>query len=295
VRYFSVCGFRTSPKSKNRLRCQRTCYYTVLEPAREPLVAMASPRLTAEFLKGIVRPPPTGFVPPNVAHPFQTSFYTYLTKKFIPRHWYLAAGATFTLTLYGTLDTLLQSGKKSAYDTNVKEGKPTCEWGMRSQQQGELAVLIVAWQTHSRIAGSLCTGASHVVPWVPLVPKGPDGAHTSTQSMPCTAHHRACPPCYSQSPLVAATKLRTDTAPWERGGHRLASMPRGRTWAEHGAAHGIAHCARGATATRAGWPPWAGGDLDLAAERRTLRVATAGEECISRAPCAWVAHGPAAG
>ncbi|KAG1669625.1 hypothetical protein FOA52_010785 [Chlamydomonas sp. UWO 241] len=81
--------------------------------------------LTAEFMKDIVRPPPTGFVPPNVAHPFQTSFYTYFTKKFVPRHWYLAAGATFTLTLYGTLDHLLQSGKKAAYDNNVKEGKPT--------------------------------------------------------------------------------------------------------------------------------------------------------------------------
>eukprot|EP00955_Chlamydomonas_euryale_P054263 355754-Chlamydomonas_euryale.AAC.25 len=80
--------------------------------------------LTAEYLKDIVRPPPTGGIPANVAHPFQTSFYTYVTKKFLPRHWYLAAGATFTLTLYGTLDSLREAGKKSAYDEAVAAGRP---------------------------------------------------------------------------------------------------------------------------------------------------------------------------
>ena len=83
--------------------------------------------LDASFLKDIVRPPPTTSIPPNVAHPFQKSFYTYLTKKFLPRHWYLAAGATFTLTLYGTLDAAREAGKKKAYDDAVAAGRPPCE------------------------------------------------------------------------------------------------------------------------------------------------------------------------
>lgn len=83
--------------------------------------------LTEAYLKDIVRPPPTGYVPSNVAHPFQSSFYTYFTKKFITKHWYLAAGATFTLTLYGTLDALRESGKKSAYDSAVAAGRPPCK------------------------------------------------------------------------------------------------------------------------------------------------------------------------
>jgi hypothetical protein len=87
--------------------------------------------LTEVYLNNILRPPPTGSVPANVAHPFQTSFYTYFTKKFIPRHWYLAAGATFTLTMYGTLDKLMQGGKKASYDKALEEGRPPCEAGMR--------------------------------------------------------------------------------------------------------------------------------------------------------------------
>lgn len=83
--------------------------------------------LTEAYLKDIIRPPPTGSVPANVAHPFQSSFYTYVTKKFLPKHWYLAAGATFTLTLYGTLDALRESGKKKAYDDAVASGRPPCE------------------------------------------------------------------------------------------------------------------------------------------------------------------------
>ena len=83
--------------------------------------------MTELYLKDIVRPPPTGSVPANVAHPFQTSFYTYLTKKFIPKHWYLVAGVTFTLTLYGTLDGLREAGKKKAYDDAVAAGRPPCE------------------------------------------------------------------------------------------------------------------------------------------------------------------------
>ena len=83
--------------------------------------------LTEAYLKDIIRPPPTGSVPANVAHPFQTSFYTYVTKKFIPKHWYLAAGVTFTLTLYGTLDALRESGKKKAYDDAIAAGRPPCE------------------------------------------------------------------------------------------------------------------------------------------------------------------------
>lgn len=99
------------------------------------------------YLKDIIRPPPTGSIPANVAHPFQTSFYTYFTKKFIPRsdgcllilacmlmlamhsfrHWYLAAGATFTLTVYGVLDSLREQGKKAAFDEKTKAGLPTCE------------------------------------------------------------------------------------------------------------------------------------------------------------------------
>eukprot|EP00798_Chlamydomonas_sp_ICE-L_P007197 gene7197-305_t len=75
------------------------------------------------YLKDILRPPPTGFVPQNVAHPFQKSSYTYLTKKFFPRHWYLAAGFAFTITMYGQLDGLRESGKKGAYDSAVEAGK----------------------------------------------------------------------------------------------------------------------------------------------------------------------------
>lgn len=48
--------------------------------------------LTEAYLKDIIRPPPTGSVPANVAHPFQTSFYTYFTKKFLPRRAALVAG-----------------------------------------------------------------------------------------------------------------------------------------------------------------------------------------------------------
>jgi hypothetical protein len=83
--------------------------------------------LTEAYLKDIIRPPPTTHLPSNVAHPFQTSFYTYFTKKFLPRHWYLAAGATFTLTLYGTLDSLREAGKKKAYDDAIAAGRPPCE------------------------------------------------------------------------------------------------------------------------------------------------------------------------
>ncbi|KAG2451034.1 hypothetical protein HYH02_004303 [Chlamydomonas schloesseri] len=75
------------------------------------------------YLKDILRPPPTGFMPENVAHPYQKSFYTYATKKLFPRHWFLLAGFTFTLTLYGTLDSLRDAGKKKAYDEAVLAGK----------------------------------------------------------------------------------------------------------------------------------------------------------------------------
>ena len=80
------------------------------------------------YLKDILRPPPTGFVPENVAHPFQKSTYTYVTKKFLPRHWYLAAGFAFTLTLYGQLDNLREGGKKKAYDDAVMAGKAPCKY-----------------------------------------------------------------------------------------------------------------------------------------------------------------------
>ncbi len=79
------------------------------------------------YIKDILRPPPVSGVPANPAHPFQLSFYTYLTKRAIPKHWYLAAAFTFTLTLYGTLDSLRDSGKKAAYDAAVLDGKKPCE------------------------------------------------------------------------------------------------------------------------------------------------------------------------
>ena len=50
------------------------------------LIADSRRMLGEAYLKDIIRPPPTGSVPANVAHPFQTSFYTYVTKKFIPRY-----------------------------------------------------------------------------------------------------------------------------------------------------------------------------------------------------------------
>ena len=81
------------------------------------------------YLKDILRPPPTGFMPANVAHPYQKSFYTYATKKLIPRHWFLLAGFTFTITLYGQLDSLRDAGKKKAYDEAVLAGKQPCEHG----------------------------------------------------------------------------------------------------------------------------------------------------------------------
>ena len=43
------------------------------------------------------------------------------------RHWYLAAGATFTLTIYGVLDSLREQGKKASFDEKTKAGLPTCE------------------------------------------------------------------------------------------------------------------------------------------------------------------------
>eukprot|EP00197_Chlamydomonas_leiostraca_P012048 CAMPEP_0202862336 /NCGR_PEP_ID=MMETSP1391-20130828/3416_1 /ASSEMBLY_ACC=CAM_ASM_000867 /TAXON_ID=1034604 /ORGANISM="Chlamydomonas leiostraca, Strain SAG 11-49" /LENGTH=89 /DNA_ID=CAMNT_0049541865 /DNA_START=37 /DNA_END=306 /DNA_ORIENTATION=+ len=75
------------------------------------------------YIKDILRPPPVGSVPGNVPHPFQKSFYTYLTKKAMPKHWYLAAGFTFTLTLYSALDSLREAGKQKSYDQAVMEGK----------------------------------------------------------------------------------------------------------------------------------------------------------------------------
>lgn len=97
------------------------------------------------YIKDILRPPPTGSVPANVAHPFQTSFYTYLTKKFIPRHWYLAAGFTFTLTLYGTLDGLREAGKKKAYDAAVMEGRQPCKFARTGVPMGTGRCLPGAW------------------------------------------------------------------------------------------------------------------------------------------------------
>jgi hypothetical protein len=79
------------------------------------------------YLKDILRPPPTGAMPANIPHPFATNLYAYVTKRFIPKHWYLAAGFAFTLTLYGTLDGLRDSGKKGAYDAAVMAGKQPCE------------------------------------------------------------------------------------------------------------------------------------------------------------------------
>jgi hypothetical protein len=79
------------------------------------------------YLKDILRPPPTGAVPANVPHPFAKSLYTYFTKRVMVKHWYLAAGFAFTLTLYGTLDELRDAGKKKAYDAAVMEGRQPCE------------------------------------------------------------------------------------------------------------------------------------------------------------------------
>lgn len=79
------------------------------------------------YLRGILRPPPTDHVPANVAHPFQKSFLYYVQKKAIPKHWFLATGFAFTLTLYGILDGLRDSGKKKAYDEAVLAGKAPCE------------------------------------------------------------------------------------------------------------------------------------------------------------------------
>jgi hypothetical protein len=80
------------------------------------------------YLKDVLRTPPTTHLPPPTPHPFQKSFYTYVTKKALPKHWFLLAGAGFMLTLYGTLDGLRESGKKSAYDAAVMAGQTPCEW-----------------------------------------------------------------------------------------------------------------------------------------------------------------------
>jgi hypothetical protein len=82
--------------------------------------------LTEAYLRDILRTPPTSHLPAPTPHPFQKSFFTYLTKKALPKHWYLIAGATVTLTLYGTLDGLREMGKKSAYDTAVLAGQTPC-------------------------------------------------------------------------------------------------------------------------------------------------------------------------
>ena len=79
------------------------------------------------YLKDILRPPPTGSIPPNVPHPYQTSFYTYATKKLFPKHWFLLAGFGFTITLYGVLDSLKDGAKKKAYDDAVAAGRQPCE------------------------------------------------------------------------------------------------------------------------------------------------------------------------
>jgi hypothetical protein len=80
------------------------------------------------YLKDILRPPPAGVMPANPTHPFQSSFYTYATKKLFPKHWYLLAGFTFAVSLYGTLDGLREAGKKKAYDEAVLAGRPACEF-----------------------------------------------------------------------------------------------------------------------------------------------------------------------
>mmetsp|Transcript_20102 Transcript_20102/g.55962 ORF Transcript_20102/g.55962 Transcript_20102/m.55962 type:complete len:90 (-) Transcript_20102:373-642(-) len=82
--------------------------------------------MDASYLKDILRPAPTAAegIPANVAHPFQKSFYTYLTKRAIPKHWYLAAGFGFTLFVYGAVDGLRDDIKKSAYDQKVLSGQP---------------------------------------------------------------------------------------------------------------------------------------------------------------------------
>lgn len=81
------------------------------------------------YLKDILRTPPTTSLPANVPHPYQKSFYTYATKKLIPKHWFLLAGFATTLTLYGMLDNLRDAGKKSGYDAAVLAGKAPCEYG----------------------------------------------------------------------------------------------------------------------------------------------------------------------
>lgn len=83
------------------------------------------------YIKDILRPPPVGCVPANVAHPFQSSFYTYLTKRAVPKHWFLAAGFTFTLVMYSQLDNLREAGKQKNYDQAVMEGKKPCKCMIR--------------------------------------------------------------------------------------------------------------------------------------------------------------------
>lgn len=97
-------------------------------PQKQSHTANRMAGLTEAYLKDILRPPPTGAVPKNVAHIFQSSPYTYFVKRAIPKHWYLAAGFGFTVTLYGVFDGLRDSGKKASYDAAVMEGKQPCEF-----------------------------------------------------------------------------------------------------------------------------------------------------------------------
>lgn len=116
------------------------------------------------YLKDILRPPPTSGVPQNVQHPFQKSFYTYLTKKAIPRHWFLAVGFTCAITLYGTLDSLREGGKQKSYDQAVMEGRQPCEClivrksGGHGGCMGPSVPIRRAIVTASYAVGLLCKG-----------------------------------------------------------------------------------------------------------------------------------------
>lgn len=81
--------------------------------------------LSEQYLKGILRPPPTSLaqLPPNPPHPFQTSFTYYLRTRVFKHHTPLLIGYAFSIWVFGQLDGAMEAGKKASYEKTIMEGK----------------------------------------------------------------------------------------------------------------------------------------------------------------------------
>lgn len=114
--FYEVCGRGVSPG---------TCFLD--DRGAETKRVRVKMVLGEAYLKGILRPPPSGFVPEYVPHPHSSNFLLYLRERGVRQNWFIFGGVACAVYVFSSLQTMREKMGEKKYEEAIMSGHAPCK------------------------------------------------------------------------------------------------------------------------------------------------------------------------